>query len=203
MHATTTTHHPLSCQCGALQGRVALKGLGNHLICHCRDCQAFARYLGRAEAVLDGQGGSEIVQVTPDRIEITQGQDHLAAMRLSPKGLVRWYAACCRTPLGNTLPSRKLPFVGLLHSCLRLAPLEPSFGPVKARFSAESALGEPRPVDQGKWPVIARTLRMIAACRLSGRYRRTPFFNEQDTPVAVPEVVDAGERQRLRLGPSA
>jgi hypothetical protein len=56
-------------------------------------------------------------------------------------------------------------------------------------------------VDHGKWPVIARTLLMIAACRLSGRYRCTPFFTEQDTPVTVPEVVDAGERQRLRLGP--
>ncbi|MEZ5702774.1 MAG: DUF6151 family protein [Burkholderiaceae bacterium] len=105
----TTTHHPLRCQCGTLQGRVALNGLSNQLVCYCRDCQAFARYLGDAERILDHQGGSTIVQVAPDRVEITQGHDQLAAMRLSPNGLLRWYAACCRTPWATPCPTAKGP----------------------------------------------------------------------------------------------
>lgn len=193
-----TSYHPLSCRCGALQGRVALKGLSNHLNCYCKDCQAFARFLGHSDEVLDLQGGSEIVQVTPDRVEITQGLAELAAVRLSPKGLLRWYATCCRTPLGNTLPSGKRPFVGLLHSSLKTAPLEPSFGPVRGVFSAASALGQPRPVDRGILSGVLRIVAMVTACRLSGRYRRTPFFTETNAPVVEPELISAAERERLR-----
>lgn len=196
----TSTYHPLRCRYGALQGRVALRGVSNHLICYCKDCQAFARFLGPTDEVLDNQGGSEIVQVTPDRVEITQGQDQLAAVRLSPKGLLRWYAACCRTPLGNTLPSRKLSFVGLLRSCLKAAPLEPSFGPVRGQFFAASAIGEPRPVDRGMLPVALRIVGMVVPCRLSGRYRQTPFFTDANAPVVVPEIVTTAERERLRRG---
>jgi hypothetical protein len=197
----TTTHHPLSCRCGALQGRVALRGLSNQLVCYCRDCQAFARYLGHAEAVLDRQGGSTIVQVAPDRVEITQGHDQLAAMRLSPNGLLRWYAACCRTPLGNTLPSRQRPFVGLLHNCLDSAPLTPSFGPVRGHFFTQGARGEPRPAEHGLLPAALRIVAMMLGSLLSGRYRGTPFFDDGNRPVAEPHVIAPQERERLRHGP--
>jgi hypothetical protein len=36
-------------------------------------------------------------------------------------GLLRWYAACCKTPIGNTLPNFRASFVGLIHSCLQNA----------------------------------------------------------------------------------
>ena len=198
----TTTHHPLRCQCGALQGRVTLKGLSNQLICYCRDCQAFARYLGHAEEILDGQGGSTIVQVAPERVEITQGQDQLAAMRLSPNGLLRWYAACCRTPLGNTLPNRQRPFVGLVHNCLDSAPLTPSFGPVRGQFFTKGATGGPRPAEHGLLPAALRIVAMMLGSLLSGRYRHTPFFDENNRPVATPLVITPEERDRLRQGPT-
>jgi hypothetical protein len=199
----TATYHPLSCRCGGLQGRVALKGISNHLVCHCRDCQAFARYLGQAQETLDPQGGSTIVQVAPDRVEITQGQAHLAAMRLSPKGLLRWYAACCRTPLGNTMPSQRQPFVGLLHNSLNSAPLEQSFGPVRGHFSTASATGEPRPAEGRLLPVALRVIGMMLGSLLSGRYRRTPFFSNAHTPVVEPHVISVEERERLRGAPQS
>jgi hypothetical protein len=39
---------------------------------------------------------------------------HLRLMRLSEKGLLRWYAGCCDTPLFNTMATPKVPFVGVL-----------------------------------------------------------------------------------------
>ena len=32
--------------------------------------------------------------------------------------MIRWYAGCCKTPIGNTLENHKISFVGLLHNCL-------------------------------------------------------------------------------------
>jgi hypothetical protein len=196
-----TTYHPLSCRCGALQGRLALKVAAIRVVCYCKDCQAFARFLEREDDVLDAHGGSEIVQTTPDGVAFTQGQAHLKVMKLSDKGMLRWYAACCRTPVGNTMNSRNLPFVGLLHSCLDTAPLEPSFGPVRARFNAASASGEPRPVDQNVPGSVLQVAARLVLARMSGRHRRTPFFTDAGLPVVAPKVVTAQERERLRRGP--
>jgi hypothetical protein len=197
----TTNYHPLRCRCGALQGRVALNRAASRVICHCKDCQAFARFLGRERDVLDAQGGSEIVQLAPDCVQFTHGQEQLAVMKLSEAGMLRWYAACCRTPVGNTMTSRNLPFVGLLHSCLNSASLAPSFGPVRARFNAASALGDPKPVDQGVFLSVLQVVARLAAARLSGRYRHTPFFTDANQPVADPRVVTAQDRERLRRAP--
>ena len=70
-------------------------------------------FLERGE-LMDEWGGSEVFQTTPARIEFTQGADQLACMRLSPKGLMRWYARCCNTPIANTLPSPGMAFAGIL-----------------------------------------------------------------------------------------
>jgi hypothetical protein len=197
----TSTYHPLSCRCGAFQGRVVLTGAASRVICYCKDCQAFARFLEREGDVLDAQGGSEIVQMAPDCVEFTQGQAQLAVMKLSDKGMLRWYAACCRTPVGNTMTSRNLPFVGMLHSCLNTAPLEPSFGPVRARFNAASALGDPRPVDQGVLLSVFQVAARLVVGRLSGRYRHTPFFTDGNLPVVEPLVITAQVREHLRRPP--
>ena len=193
--------HLLSCRCGALRGHVDLKGLSNCMVCYCQDCQAFARFLGPAERVLDAQGGSDVVQLAPDRIHITQGAEHLAVMRLSTKGLLRWYAACCRTPVGNTLSRRDRPFTGLLVQCLDSAPLEAAFGPVRGRVNTASAIGEPKPRASGMAGALLRILGMVAGSRLSGRYKNTPFFTASGAPVAEPTVLSAEQRAHLRTPP--
>ncbi len=35
-------------------------------------------------------------------------------MRLTPMGLLRWYAGCCNTPIGNMVSAR-VPFIGIVH----------------------------------------------------------------------------------------
>lgn len=111
-----TATHPLRCRCGRLQGHVTLEGRNTRVVCYCKDCQAFARFLDPAGRALDAQGGSDVVQLAPHRIHISQGAEHLAVMRLSPQGMLRWYAACCRTPIGNTLARHDRPFTGLLRT---------------------------------------------------------------------------------------
>ncbi|MEX1166899.1 MAG: DUF6151 family protein [Hydrogenophaga sp.] len=195
--------HPLSCRCGALQGHVDVNGTSNRMVCYCQDCQAFARFLGPADAVLDSQGGSEVVQVAPYRIHIDRGAEHLAVMRLSPKGLLRWYAACCRTPVGNTMDRRGFPFSGLLSTCLDTAPLAPAFGPVRASANTQSAVGgEPQPRAFGMAGALLRILALVLGSRLSGRYKKTPFFTASGAPVAVPTVLTTEARARLRPAPS-
>ena len=94
--------HPLQCRCGTLKGVIANPRSGNRVVCYCRDCQAFAYFLGREADVLDELGGSEVVQILPRNLTFTQGVETLACLRLTENGLLRWYAACCSTPIGNT-----------------------------------------------------------------------------------------------------
>lgn len=197
----TAATHPLRCRCGRLQGEVTLEGRNTRVVCYCKDCQAFARFLDPAGRALDTQGGSDVVQLAPHRIRISQGAEQLAVMRLSSQGMLRWYAACCRTPVGNTLARRDRPFTGLLVQCLDSAPLEPSFGPVGAQVNTQSATGEPKPRAFGLLRTAWTILGMVLGSRLSGRYRNTPFFDAAGAPVAAPRVLSADERARLRAGP--
>lgn len=193
----TADTHPLRCRCGALQGQITLGEPTSRMVCYCKDCQAFARYLGPAGRVLDAQGGSDVVQLAPHRIRFTQGIEHLAVMRLSPKGMLRWYAACCRTPVGNTMTTRNMPFTGLIAQCLDSAPLDPAFGTVMATANTQSALGERKPRAHGLPAALLRILRIVAGSRLSGRHKVNPFFTAAGTPVAEPTVLGAEERARL------
>ena len=102
------------CRCGEVVGVVtnASPQKVNRVICYCDDCQAFAHQLGRAD-LLNAQGGSDIVQVAPASLTFTKGQNRIAGVRLTPKGLFRWHTTCCNTPVGNTL-GPAIPFVGLV-----------------------------------------------------------------------------------------
>src|SRR5579863_6166320 len=134
--------HPLQCRCGKIQGWVADAHRANRVVCYCRDCQAFARVLGQANLTLDAQGGSDIVQTLPKNVTFTAGADALACLRLTDKGMVRWYADCCKTPIGNTLENHKISFVGLLHDCLDNPeqPLQRSFGAVRTYANPHAAI---------------------------------------------------------------
>jgi hypothetical protein len=111
-------NHPLQCRCGTVKGYVSDPQTVNRAVCYCRDCQAFAHFLGRAADILDAQGGTDVIQTLSARVIFSEGREVLACMRLSRNGLMRWYTTCCNTPIGNTLPNFRFSFVGLIHSCL-------------------------------------------------------------------------------------
>ena len=104
----------VSCRCGQVRGRVkeASPSSVTRVVCYCDDCQAFLHHLGRAD-LLDDHGGTDIVQVAPASLSFHSGEANIVGLRFGPKGLYRWYARCCNTPLGNTV-SPKIPFVGIV-----------------------------------------------------------------------------------------
>src|ERR1700733_16290373 len=108
---------PLRCRCGHVRGvaRGISPSAGFRFICYCMDCQAFARFLDRAD-VLDGAGGTDIVQMPPGRVTLTAGADALRCLCLSNRGVLRWYADCCRTPIANTAARPGFPVLGVIHS---------------------------------------------------------------------------------------
>ena len=65
-------------------------------------------FLEQENKVLSQYGATDIFQIPIAHVHITAGHEQLALMRLTPKGLNRWYAKCCNTPIGNTLGSKHL-----------------------------------------------------------------------------------------------
>ena len=193
----------LRCQCGKLQGELDPGGVAARAICHCKDCQAFARFLereGGATGVLDAAGGTEVAAATPGAVRFTGGLEHLGCMSLSPRGLYRWYATCCRTPIGNTPRDPKTSYVGLVRACLD-APaetLDRQLGRSRILVETGSALApvKPTPV-RTAWAVV-RIGSMIVRARLGGGYRDNPFFlPDGSAPLRQPRVLTLEERAAL------
>jgi hypothetical protein len=191
--------HRLGCACGRLGGEVDGSATFNRGSCYCKDCQAFAYFLGDAERVLDAHGGTDVVQTSPQAVRFTRGREHLACMRLTSAGLMRWYAACCNTPIGNTPSDYRLSFVGLIHCCLGdpERSLDASFGVSRMRVHTGSAWGEPKPHNRGLALAVVRLGAMMLRARLSGAYRDTPFFERAGAPVVVPKILSAEARAAL------
>jgi hypothetical protein len=192
--------HPLRCSCGALTGAVEHERLANHSICYCEDCQAFARFLGREADLLDARGGCENIQALPGDVTFREGVQHLACIRLSEAGLLRWYAACCNTPIGNTPATSKLPFVGLARACLESASpsVALSFGPVRHCTFVSGAIGPPKPEPFGGPGFVFWLVRNRLRARFTGGFRINPFFDTAaDRPIVPPKVLSPAERERL------
>lgn len=160
---------------------------------------------------MDAHGGTEILQISPARLSITEGNDRLACLRLRPKGLLRWYAACCKSPLGNTQATGQVPFVGLFCSALgpSAAEVEVALGPIRARVNGRFAQGDRGPDDHAeleafeRWslPMILRFARIVLAARLRGDHRRSPFFDSRTgDPVAVPRILTEAELSAVEAG---
>ena len=193
---------PLKCRCGTVRGvaRNIAPSTVNHCFCYCDDCQAFAHFLGRADDVLDAHGGTEITQMSQANVAFTTGADKVAAMRLSAKGMIRWYASCCRTPIGNTMSMTAMPFVGVIKAFVD-AP-STALGPIRGRGFANSAKGGRAAVPKDGLPevvMIARVLAKVLRWRLRGDHRRSPLFDAATGQArVVPRVLEAAEREDLR-----
>jgi hypothetical protein len=193
-------NHPLQCRCGAVKGQVNRDSGANRCVCYCRDCQAFAHFLNRADEILGASGGTDIVQTRAADVSFTEGKDSLACMRLTPNGMLRWYAACCNTPIGNTLTNPKISYIGLVHNCLEAggAKLEDSFGPVRAHVNTESTRGKVQSSSLALVAMILRFIALVARARIDGSYRHSPFFvADTGLPIAVPKVLTPAEREAL------
>jgi hypothetical protein len=186
----------ISCECGGVDGRLDLSQAGRLVCCYCRDCQAFARFLGRADSILDPQGGTLILQSEPRFLTFTRGADKLGCVRLTDKGLLRWHASCCNTAIGNTLPNMKAAFVGIIHDCIRRTPeqLTGRYGPVSVYVHTRSAIGTRKPKERGLLRTLLEISWQLLRARLTGAYRQTPFFDvSTGDPIATPYVLTKTE----------
>jgi hypothetical protein len=61
--------HPLRCRCGTVSGWVKEPRSANRVVCYCKDCQAFAYFLGQENQILDERGGSEVIQILPKNLD--------------------------------------------------------------------------------------------------------------------------------------
>jgi hypothetical protein len=198
------TDVPLRCACGKLRG-VALAvspSSGCRVVCYCEDCQVFARFLGHA-GTTDPWGGTDIFQMAPSRIRITGGADALRCVRLSDKGMYRWYCGACKAPVGNNVGPR-VPFFGLIHSFMdhegdgraRDDVLGKPLGCVRTKSAVGTLPAEGH--DASSLRVIARSVRLLGTWWLTGAGSPSPFFDEgTHAPRSEPRILRPEERRAL------
>ncbi len=181
-----------SCDCGKFAGHITAAGVksGTHVVCYCPDCRAGELYFNQPDPA---PGPVDIFQMSPDAIEIEKGVENLAAMRLGPNGMYRWYASCCNSPVATSMTTAKRPFAGF--STRRLDHPE-KLGPVitKGYVPQQNGKSKHENVAPAVWSLIKR----LTSSRLSGRWRKNPFFNtETGQPVVEPKVLTKQERAAL------
>ena len=190
-----------ACQCGTVTGAMLSVGpdQGDHVVCHCTDCQNLTHYLGHAD-ILDAQGGTPLYQTRCARVRIDTGKDRLACLHLTDAPTLRWYASCCRTPLFNTFRNGKLPFITIQLAACDAATRDELVGPSRGHLFIKDAIG-----DAADLPVLPTATLMrrffVRAIRdiVSGDRRRSPLFDARTLePIAAPYRLTREERQALQ-----
>ena len=185
-----------SCTCGKTHW--VLNGISpdtaSRAKCYCKDCQAFARHLGKAD-FLDTHGGTDLNQAAGDKVEFTKGCENIGVLQLSPKGLLRWHTTCCNTPIANTMASTTLGFASLL--------LQPNMdshilGAVKSHVNVGTTNGALK--QRGLWLLVRKFLGRMICARLTRSWRQSAFFDDDLSPIATPRVLTLKERQDATPG---
>ena len=125
-------------------------------------------------------------------LKIERGKGQLACVQLTEKGPYRWYTKCCRTPIGNTLATHKMPFVGLILSCVDAEShtLNQLLGKVRFRIFAKFATGDRSTLKAHEgisFPGLLKIIWKLFLWRVRGDGRRNPFFDaDTGSPVMIP-----------------
>ena len=191
----------IACTCGGLRGelRAISPGAGARYVCHCKDCQAFIHFLKRQSDVLDENAGTEVFQTRPSRLTITDGGDQLKCIRMTDKPTLRWFAGCCNSPLFNTTPSGRYPFLSVICHCTDPDLRDGAMGPVLGHLSVTEATGDMTGKTEagGTRMLLSVVYRMVRE-RLSGRHKDTPLFDPvTGAPVVVPDSLDPADRETV------
>ncbi|HET6526686.1 DUF6151 family protein [Sphingopyxis sp.] len=188
-----------ACDCGTVTGTLqVISGGGDHVVCHCTDCQKLTHHLGHAERLLDAHGGTALYQTRCAHMRIDTGRDQLACLHLTDAPTLRWYAACCRTPLFNTFKNGKLPFITIL-----IAACDPArrtvFGPPRGHLFTQDATGDASHLPKMGTPTLMRRF-FVRAIKdiVSGDRRRSPLFDAKTLePIAQPHRLTDEEKLAL------
>ena len=141
------------------------------------------------------------MQVAPAALTFSRGNEHIAGLRLTPKGLFRFFARCCNTPLGNAL-GPGFPFVGISVRSFdtRDKSTDQTFGAPRGTIHGRNAIGgAPAGSTKIDLPLIARALFLILSWRLSGKQWPHPFFDRATGGSSRPmTILSFAERAELR-----
>lgn len=168
-----------TCRCGAFAAEVDVTPASIRAVCYCPSCRIFALKTGAGDA-LDEAGGSDLLQVAPEDVRFLRGSENLRWMQLTPKGPARWYTACCNTPVANTLLTPAIPFVTLMSHRITDQDALP---PVSVRVFRKYA-GQHVPDSKGAGSLYWNFARRALRSRLSGGWKRNPFFGPDSKPIA-------------------
>ncbi|MDO3388340.1 DUF6151 family protein [Gilvimarinus sp. SDUM040013] len=189
----------LKCFCGQVSGSLEIVPSASfHVHCLCCDCQSYARFLKNQERILDEHGGSELFQTYPSLMKITAGAEHIAGVQLAPKGIYRWYASCCNTPVANTLGKASVPFVGVSVKFMCFANEQEklsALGPVTLKAFGKYAVDEMPKDAHPRFPpsFLPKILWFMFKGKIGGKNKPSPFF-AGDKPVS--------DVQRLAVTPA-
>lgn len=182
-----------ACSCGTVKGFLVNPGprSGDHIVCHCNDCQNFARILGAGDRFLDGHGGTDLYQGRCAHMRLTQGRDRLACLHLTEKPTLRWYADCCSTPLFNSYANGRIPYLTILvANCLTDDPNR-IFGPVIGHLFTEGMADMPDTAPKMTMGgLMRRFLPRMVKDLVSGNRRRSELFDPRTlAPITPPRRV--------------
>lgn len=201
MVPSVVTDLPLRCRCGRVRGlaRHLSPQTGLRFLCYCHDCQGFVRFLDRPD-VLDAAGGTDIFQMAPARVRLDAGIEALRCVRLSDRGVLRWYTDCCQSPVANTADSPRFPLVAVIHSFMdhqnQGHSRDEALGKPRCRLFERSAVG---PLPPGAPPpptvrVFAHRAALLLGWWMRGLAHPSPFFDERtDRSRAEPRVLTSGK----------
>lgn len=192
------TNHPLRCRCGKVQGYLTTAASATRAVCYCKDCQAYARFLG-TPGIVDDAGGTEVVASLPRYLHFTAGSEAIACMSLKERGLLRWYASCCLTPIGNTPRDPKVSYVGVVSTCLedRSPSIDASFGRRRIAVNTKSARRLVRSTPFTTLAAVAKLMLSLASARATGAHKANPFFEPGTrSPIRPVRVLSKDERAR-------
>ncbi|EAR11283.1 DUF6151 family protein [Reinekea blandensis] len=184
------------CRCGKLQGRLerVQPSRVNRVVCYCGFCQSYERYLQPQSPALDVNGGTELMQLSPADIHLMAGHDHLACLKLTEGGALRFYAKCCQTALMNTSQRSNLPFVSIPLSSIQGLDTDEKrqacLGPVRIRAFVPDTL---KPA-LANGPKVHKGLgylhlgRLLLSWFVQGAAKQSPLWQNGE-PVCIPERV--------------
>lgn len=179
----------LKCLCGTVEGKVSVvPGSFFHVECLCSDCQQFANHLGISDKILNSYGGTELFQTYPAHMQINSGQDEISCVQLQEKGLYRWHTACCNMPLGNTINSASMPFVGIPVKLMQFADEQEKvsiLGPITLKAFGNDSIGEMPNDAHPKFPItyMPKIIFFMLKGWLGKKNAPSPFFQGKH-PVA-------------------
>ena len=149
-----------------------------------------------------GAGTTEAeIEVKHAKRSLQEAEDKIEAVRLSPKGLYRWYARCCNTPVGNTL-TPSVPFVGVVAHAFEADGQNPDalFGRPVGAILGKFAIGDvPAKTKKISFPLLLRALRLVLGWRFTGKTWPHPFFERGSGAPRYPvTVLSREQRDTLR-----